>query len=159
MHQFAIEQLDVAPHCGTQGHRGPDDGIENRLHVGRRARDDLENLGRGGLLLQGLADLGMGGGERAILLLQLGEQPHVLDRDHRLVGEGLKESDLLVGERLDLHPADDDRPDGAALAQQRGAQEGAHATGSGRTVGILCSDRCNVMDVQSLLVDHRSAAR
>ena len=32
------------------------------------------------------------------------------------------------------------------------------ATGSGRTVGVLCGERCEVVDVQSLLVDHRSAA-
>jgi hypothetical protein len=30
---------------------------------------------------------------------QLREQPYVLDRDHRLVGEGLDERDLLVRER------------------------------------------------------------
>ena len=29
--------------------------------------------------------------------LHLVEQPHVLDRDHRLVGEGLHQLDLLVG--------------------------------------------------------------
>ena len=33
-------------------------------------------------------------GKRTILLLQLGEQPHVLDGDHRLVGEGLEQLDL-----------------------------------------------------------------
>ena len=30
------------------------------------------------------------------------EQAHVLDRDHRLVGEGGEQLDLLVGERRDL---------------------------------------------------------
>ena len=34
--------------------------------------------------------------------LHLVEQPHVLDRDHRLVGEGREQLDLLVGERLNL---------------------------------------------------------
>ncbi len=38
--------------------------------------------------------------------LQLLEQAHVLDRDHRLVGEGLEQSDLLVGERFLLGPAE-----------------------------------------------------
>ena len=32
--------------------------------------------------------------------LHLLEQPHVLDRDHRLVGESLNELDLLIGERF-----------------------------------------------------------
>jgi hypothetical protein len=36
----------------------------------------------------------MGLGERLVLLLQFGEQAHVLDGDHRLVGERLKERDL-----------------------------------------------------------------
>ena len=33
---------------------------------------------------------------------QFREQPHVLDRDDRLVGERLEERDLLVGERAGL---------------------------------------------------------
>ena len=32
-----------------------DDGVEDRLHVGRRAADDAEHLGRRGLMLQRLA--------------------------------------------------------------------------------------------------------
>ena len=38
--------------------------------------------------------------------LQLREQAHVLDGDDRLVGEGLQQRDLLVGERPDLVPVD-----------------------------------------------------
>ena len=37
--------------------------------------------------------------------LHLVEQPHVLDRDHRLVGEGRDQFDLLVGERPHLRCA------------------------------------------------------
>ena len=54
--------------------------------------DDLEHLGGRGLLLQRL-------GQIARARLHLVEQPHVLDRDHRLVGEGRDQLDLLVGER------------------------------------------------------------
>jgi hypothetical protein len=41
--------------------------------------------------------------------LDLVEQPHVLDRDHRLVGEGGDQLDLLIGEWLDggAHQAND----------------------------------------------------
>ena len=56
-----------------------------------RAADDLQHLRRCRLLLQRLREL-----PRA-LLLRL-EQPRVLDGDHRLVGEGLDQLDLLVGE-------------------------------------------------------------
>ena len=43
--------------------------------------------------------------ELSVLVLDLVEQPHVLDRDHRLVGEGGDQLDLLVGERPDLSRA------------------------------------------------------
>ena len=36
----------------------------------------------------------------SVRCLHLVEQPHVLDGDHRLVGEGLNQLDLLVGERF-----------------------------------------------------------
>src|SRR5262249_32808004 len=69
--------------------------LEYRLQLTGRARDDLEHLGGRGLLLQRLAYF-------ARARLHLVEQPHVLDRNHRLVGEGGDEFDLLFGERL--HP-------------------------------------------------------
>ena len=46
---------------------------------------------------------------------QLREQAHVLDGDHRLVGEGLEQRDLLVGERPDLAATDEDGADGRIL--------------------------------------------
>ena len=71
-----------------------DDGVEHRLHIRGRAADDAEHLGRRRLMLQGLAQF-------CVAFLQLFEQPDILDGDHRLVGEGLYERDLLLGERLD----------------------------------------------------------
>ena len=38
------------------------------------------------------------------------EQAHVLDRDHRLVGEGLDELDLALGERARLRRAEREAP-------------------------------------------------
>ena len=67
------------------------DGVEHRLDVRRRTADHAQDLARRRLLLQGL-------GEVAIAGFQLLEQPHVFDRDDRLVGEGLEQRDLLVGE-------------------------------------------------------------
>ena len=52
------------------------------------AGDDLKNVGGGGLSLQSL--------------LGLVEQPGVLDRDHRLIGEGLNQRNLARRERLDM---------------------------------------------------------
>ena len=62
-----------------------DDGVEDRLHVRRRAADDAEHLGRCRLMLQSLAQF-------CVALLQFFKQPHVLDRDHGLVSEGLREA-------------------------------------------------------------------
>jgi hypothetical protein len=61
-----------------------------------------------------LADLEQGGqardraGQLVGPLLQLGEQPRVLDRDHGLVGEGLEEADALGREPARSSAVDDD---------------------------------------------------
>ena len=81
-----------------------DDGIEDRLHVRGRPADDAEHLGCCGLMLQGLPQF-------CIALLDLFEQAHVLDSDHRLVGERFEELDMFLGERTNLHSTDHDRPD------------------------------------------------
>ena len=65
------------------------DGRQHLLVIERRG-DGLADLGEGALLLDGARELG-----RA--LLQLLEQPRVLDRDDGLVSERLQERDLLVG--------------------------------------------------------------
>jgi hypothetical protein len=49
--------------------------------------------------------------------LELREQPHVLDGDDRLVGKGLEQLDLLVGEQPDLGSRDGDRSERDSLAQ------------------------------------------
>ena len=56
--------------------------------------DDAEDLAGCGLLLKRLAQL--------LVRSEPSEQPHVLDRDHGLVGEGFEESDLFVSKRTQL---------------------------------------------------------
>ena len=51
------------------------------LHVCGRVTDHPEHLGRCSLVLQGFAQF-------CVAFLDLMEQPHVLDGDHRLIGEG-----------------------------------------------------------------------
>ena len=87
-----------------------DDGVEDRLHVRRRAADDAEHLGRCRLMLQGLTQF-------RVALLQFLEQPDVLDGDDRLVGEGFEQLDLLVAERTNLLAPNHNRPDSGSLAQ------------------------------------------
>src|SRR5215831_1559606 len=74
-------------------------GIEDRLHVGRRATDDAEYLGCGCLMLQGFPQF-------CVALLNLLEQPHVLDRNYSLVSKCLQKRDLLLGERAHLRAPD-----------------------------------------------------
>ena len=64
------------------------DRVKDRLHVRRRARNDAENVRCRRLLLQ--------------RLLRLIEQPHILDGDDGLVGKGLEEQYLAIGEWLRL---------------------------------------------------------
>ena len=53
------------------------------------------------------------------------EQPHILDCDRRLVGEGRYQLDLLIGERVNLTARKRDDTDRLALAQQRNANHRA----------------------------------
>ena len=102
--------------------------------VGRPAIT-AQHLRRGRLLLQRL-------GERPVALLQLGEQPGVLDGDHGLVGEGLQQRDLLVGERAHLHPRSRViAPIGRALAAAaaRPAWCAARSAGGPRDAGSSAS--------------------
>ena len=108
MQQFAVEtrrgsQARPAQHPSALGDR-----IEYGLHVGRRTADDLENLRRRRLPLQRLPGFV--------------EQPRILDRDHRLVGEGLQQGDFLFRKRgAPVAPArHENRADATPFPQQRG---------------------------------------
>ena len=57
--------------------------------------------------------------ELAALVLDFIEQPHVLDGDRRLVGEGGHQLDLLVRERANLQARQCQEADRDALAQHR----------------------------------------
>jgi hypothetical protein len=102
MDQLAVVLIERAEESIAQPHGASHDGVEDRLHVGRRPADDAQDLRRRRLLFEGLGNLRVSNGEGAVLFLELSEQPHVLDGDHGLVGEGLHERDLLVGERFGL---------------------------------------------------------
>src|SRR5262249_39425235 len=73
--------------------------IEHRLDVRLRAANDAENVASRRLLVER-------SGQFTVARLQLGEETNVLDRDHGLVGEGLEERNLLIGERMDFSAVD-----------------------------------------------------
>ena len=73
-------------------------------------------------------------------LFRLVEQPHVLDGDDGLVGEGLKELGLRVGEAAGPLSHDDDHAHGRPLAQEGHADEAppaARLRQRMRVLGIL----------------------
>ena len=109
-----IEHVDRA--ClGPRNLRGRrDDRIEYRLQIEGRV-DRLAHLAKRLQLFDRLREFA---GAR----LHLVEQPHVLDRDHRLVSEGRYQLDLLVGEGAHLLAPQDNHPDGRAFAYERHAQ-------------------------------------
>jgi len=72
--------------------------------------------------------------ELPALILDFVEQPHVLDRDHRLVGEGDDQLNLLFGERPHPRTPQDDHADGRPFAYQRDAQPRAKA---GNPLGLV----------------------
>src|SRR5262249_7374794 len=94
VHQFTIKFNSAGEDSATEAARVRHDRVKNRLHISRRARDHPKDLARGRLLLQ--------------RLLRLVEQPHVLDRNGRLVGEGLHQGDLTLGKRQNLVALDAD---------------------------------------------------
>src|SRR5437773_9855996 len=110
MDQLAIEREDIRRSGAAKFQCCSRDRVEYRLHIRLRLADYTQDLARGGLLLQGL-------GEVAIAGFQLFEQPYILDGDDRLIGEGLKERDLLILEGLGLVPAHGCRSDQLLCAQ------------------------------------------
>jgi hypothetical protein len=82
--QLSIVSDDCHPPRVEQTHGAVGDGVEDRLHVCRRARDDLEDLTRRRQV--------------AVARRQLIEQLDVLDRDDGLVGKSLEQADLGVRE-------------------------------------------------------------
>ena len=65
----------VAQPCGILCHH-----VQHRLNIRRRAGDDAQDFARRRLLLQ--------------RFFEFLEQPHVLDGDHSLIGEGFDQVDL-----------------------------------------------------------------
>ncbi len=64
------------------------------------------------------------------LLLDLAEQPRVLDRDNRLGREGLEELDVHVGEPIDVVVGEADPADHLVPAKHRDGQHAPGASGS-----------------------------
>ena len=98
-----------------------DHGVHRRADLVAHRREERA-LGLVGRLGLDTSAFGLGAG-----LLGFPEQPHVLDRDDRLVGEGLRERNVLRVELAGCCAQDGETADGLALAQQRNEQRRAVA--------------------------------
>src|SRR5262249_45872560 len=96
----SFSQEDKRKRRATEPGDAPHDRVEYWLYICWRGGDPSQDLACGSLLLQRLGHLRIGLCEGLVLLLQLLEQAHILDRDHRLVGEGLEKGDLPLREDL-----------------------------------------------------------
>jgi len=86
--------------------------VQYRLHIGGRAADDVEHFARRRLVFERFLEV-------AGALLQFPIGPGAGDGDDRLLGEGLQQCDLAVGEAADLSTSHRYRADRRAVAQQR----------------------------------------
>src|SRR6516225_8257294 len=114
--KFAIMQPDNTEYGLAQARGALNDRIEHRLSIRWRPTDDAEDLAGRGLMLQRFRQL-------ARARLHLVEESHILDRDHRLVGEGCGELNLLAGEGPRLCATDYEAPDRLVLSQQRDGED------------------------------------
>ena len=118
-------------HCSDVGLAQPTGRPEQRIEHGSkvecRAADDLEHVGGRSLLLQRFLEI-------AGLCLHLIEQPGILDGDHRLVGKGLQQLDMVCRECSGLLARDRDDPDRTPVAVHRHKQHAAIAARSRRSL-------------------------
>ena len=114
------------------------EGVEHRLQIEGRAADDLEHVAGRGLVFEQFLEV-------AGALLQLAIGLGAGDGDDSLLGEGLQQCDLAVGEAADLRTRQLHRADRRSVAQQRQrylrlvteiAHGGAHS-GCGRHVAHM----------------------
>ncbi len=100
--------------------------------------------------------------ELAALVLDLLEQAGVLDREHRLRGEGLEQPDHRGRELAGIAPADDQRAEDAILAQQRDADQRTEAAAAQQIVEAVLLVPIEIRDLHGMPLrraptDHRVA--
>ena len=114
---LAVPAIDI-PNLASQMRTAFSSMVSNTgCKIAGRAADDLQHLGSRRLLLQRF-------GEVARALMQLVEQPRVLDGDDGLIGEGLTSSICLSVKGRTCFRASVITPIGIALAQHRNTEQG-----------------------------------
>src|SRR5271165_2974112 len=88
-----------------------DQSLQHRLQLGSRLADDLEYVAGRGLIFERLLQI-------AGAPPQVVEKARILDGDHRLVGEGSDECNLLLGEPLDPRASEEQPAKDGLLAEK-----------------------------------------
>ena len=102
-HKIAVKHLDVGAGGATERPGGIGQRLENCVQIERRTADHLQDVGGRLLLLQRFP--------------RFVEESDIVDRDDRLISEGLEKLDLPLGERTHDVTADINGADRFAIAQ------------------------------------------
>src|SRR4030095_1039008 len=113
-------------------------GIQHRLNVGRRAGDHAKNLACRGLLLQRLGEFL--------------EQPHVLNRNDGVVGEGFEQLDLRWGEGAHFDATRGQHSNDFSLLTQGNQQVGTRLAADTQHWEIVL--RPGVRDMERAMLDY-----
>ena len=83
---FAVVEFQAGIGDTAETVRLFEDRVENGREITGRRIDNPQHFGSGGLLFEGLA--------------RLGDKPRILDRDYRLISEGARQLNLLIGKTV-----------------------------------------------------------
>ena len=138
--------VDLAEYLFQQYFREADDRVERRPELVRHVGKKL------GLVLVG--DL-----ELAALVLDFTEQPHVLERNRRLVAEGSKQANLAIAEWPHLLPPDQNRTERLSFPVERRDQDRAVTEACRQFVAewIFGGFGKHVVHVDSFAIDNGTA--
>src|SRR5215831_4076601 len=124
-------------------------GVQDGLHIRRRAADNAEHLRRCGLMLQRFTQF-------CVALLDLLEQPNILDGNDRLVRKGFQKFNLSIRERTYLSSPDDDYTNGGSLSEHGRAEK--RTDSPSRTLGLRKFGFCGflkIVNMHSLALKNR----
>ena len=97
--------------------------------------------------------------ELTVLVLNFVEQPHVLDRDHRLIGENGDQLDLPLGEWAHGAPRQREHADWRSFTHERHAEHGVHPPELLRFGKLIVRVRLDVENMHGGAFEQRPADR
>src|SRR5215204_6376443 len=117
--------------------------VEDGLQSSRRCADDAQDFRRSHLLFERLLQL-------ARTRLNFLEQSDVLDRDHRLIREGLDELDLVCGEGPNGASSKRDHADRLSLPHERHPEQRAEMAEALRLIPAIVWIPIHILNLNAL---------